>query len=276
MTTRMMHLSIAHCTEQGNRESNQDFVGFCANEHMGCLVLADGAGGHAGGAQASQAVVSAVLRTFQADPAARCDNAVWPIAVAREALAAARERHPECSDMDTTLAVLLLNTQTARATWCQLGDSRIYLFRNGRAHQLSHDHSVLQAMISAGYIQGDLRGDLHERPERGALYAAVSSTDTPPDAVCEDALAVLPGDVFLLCSDGFWGALPESLMEHSLHEAGTPEHWLQRMLAQITAPAADADLDNFSALTVWAGPRIEVTRLLKPEQQPAGHVAWQT
>jgi len=274
MGNDMMYLSIAHCTEQGGRESNQDFIDFCANDNMGCLVLADGAGGHTGGAEASRAVVHAVLRAFQTDPNERCTHAAWSIAVAREALATIRERHPDCIDMNTTLAVLLLNTETAHATWCQLGDSRIYLFRNNRAYQLSHDHSVLQAMIDVGYIQGDLRGELRARPERSALYAAVGGGDTPPNAVCEEPLIVSSGDIFLLCSDGFWDALPEAIMEQTLRDAKTPEQWLHLMLAHIQ-PAA-SDLDNFSALTVWVGTRIEVTRILTPDQQHVGQATWQT
>ncbi len=266
----MMHLSIAHCTELGSRENNQDFIGFCANEHIGCFALADGAGGYEGGAEASRAVVSEVLRCFQAAPAARCMDAAWPIAVARGALATARECHPGCGEMNTTVATLLISTETGRATWCQLGDSRIYLFRNGRAHKLSHDHSVLQAMIDAGFVRGDLRG----RQERNALYAAVGSPETPPTAVCDSPLQVLQGDVFLLCSDGFWDALPEAVMEEELRGAATPEEWVKRMLSRIKRPARESDMDNFSALAVWVGKRIEVTRILDLGEKDVGRVAW--
>ena len=54
--------------------------------------------------------------------------------------------------MDTTLAVLMLDTQQALAYWSSLGDSRIYLFRHGRARALTSDHSILQSMIDSGLI----------------------------------------------------------------------------------------------------------------------------
>jgi len=265
-----MHLSIAHCSEAGKRESNQDFIGFCANEQMGCFMLADGAGGHAGGEQASRAVVSEALRAFQAQPAARCMEASWLITVARKALSAARKRHPDCADMDTTVAALLLNTEAAHASWCQLGDSRIYLFRKGRAHKLSHDHSILQSMIDAGFLRVDLR----THNNRNALYAAVGSADTPATAVCEKPLAIMQGDAFLLCSDGFWGALPEALMEEALVESKTPEAWLSNMRKHIQQFAQDkTDMDNFSALAVWVGARIEATRILNLSEQQQANAA---
>jgi serine/threonine protein phosphatase PrpC len=264
-----MHLSIAHCSEPGGRESNQDFLGFCANEYIGCFALADGAGGYEGGAEAARAVVLEVLRCFQAAPVARCMDAAWPIEVARGALASARERHHGYDKMNTTVAALLINTEEERATWCQLGDSRIYLFRNGRAHKLSHDHSVLQAMIDAGFVPGNSR----ERQYRNELYAAVGSPDTPPTAVCDAPLRVLSGDAFLLCSDGFWDALHETAMEEALRSAATPEEWVKRMLACIERPC-EADRDNFSALVVWAGARLEVTRILNLGEKDMGRVAW--
>jgi serine/threonine protein phosphatase PrpC len=266
----MMHLSIAHCTELGSRENNQDFIGFCANEHIGCFALADGAGGYEGGAEASRAVVNEVLRCFQAAPAARCADAAWPIEVARGALASARERHPGQRERNTTVAALLIDTEMERASWCQLGDSRIYLFRNGRAHKLSHDHSVLQAMIDAGFVRGNLRG----RQDRNTLYAAVGSPDTPPTAVCDVPLQILPGDAFLLCSDGFWDALHETAMEEALRSAATPEEWMERMLACIERPR-ESDMDNFSALAIWVGARIELTRILNLQEKDVGRVAWE-
>jgi len=270
MNNTSMHLSVAHCTERGERPNNQDFIGFCANEQLGCFALADGAGGHEGGAEASRAVVSEVLRTFQAAPVARCMDAAWPIAVARDALTTARQHHPDCTQMNTTVAVLLLNTATGRATWCQLGDSRIYLFRHGRAHQLSHDHSILQAMRDAGLVQTDLAAPA----TRNTLYAAVGSSETPPTAVCDAPLTVSQGDVFLLCSDGFWDLVPEAVMEETLRGASTPEAWIARMLAHIQRPTPSSDMDNFSALAVWAGQRIEATRILDLGTQHAGRVTW--
>lgn len=264
-----MHLSIAHCTETGGRDSNQDFVGFCANEKIGCFTLADGTGGYEGGEMAARAVVGEVLQRFRDAPKQRCADPDWTIQAARDALSRARASHPDCPEMNTTLATLLVDAEAARATWCQLGDSRIYLFRKGRARVLTHDHSVLQAMIDAGFV----RPGRHSARDRNTLYAAVGSEDTPPTALCEAPLALQPGDVFLLCSDGFWELLDAAAMEEALSAAHMPEEWINGMLACIRQPLAH-EMDNLSALAVWVGERIEVTRLLPGYDGDIGRVAW--
>lgn len=254
-----MHLSIAHYSNPGGRDCNQDYVGFSANESMGCFSIADGAGGYLGGELAARAVVSEVLERFVEAPTARCTDAHWSIDTARQALRRTRHEHPEWPDMNTTVAILMLDTRTARAAWSHLGDSRIYLFRNGRAHILTHDHSVMQAMLDAGYARGPLRG----RPERNSLYASVGCGEPPSTEVCNGPLAIRDGDAFLLCSDGFWDVLDEATMEDALSGAEQPEHWIARMVDCIEDPAA-RERDNFSALAIWVGERIEVTRIIDP------------
>jgi serine/threonine protein phosphatase PrpC len=260
-----MHLSVAHYSSPGGRDSNQDYIGFSANESMGCFSIADGAGGYQGGAVAARTVVAEVLTRFGEAPATRCTDASWSIDAARHALHRARLQYPEWADMNTTIAILMLDTATAHAAWSHLGDSRIYLFRNGRAHLLTHDHSVMQAMLDAGYARGPLRG----RPERGSLYASVGCGEPPSTDVCNGPLVIRPGDAFLLCSDGFWDVVDEATMEDALTGAQQPEQWITRMVERIVDPAS-RERDNFSALAIWVGARLEITRILEyPPAQPA-------
>lgn len=253
-----MNLSVAYCSALGGREENEDCVGFCADERIGCFALADGTGGAKGGALAARAVVGEVLRSFQQVPGVRSCNVDWTLAAARRALGLARQRHPDCAQMNTTLATLVIDTLAATASWCHLGDSRIYLFRTGRARILTHDHSVLQAMLDAGLARGEVRA----RPERSALYATVGSRDIPPTAMCAGPLKLMSGDVFLLCSDGFCDSVDEGAMEEALDEAAFPETWMDGMLGRIPDLSA-SHMDNASAVAVWVGPRIEMTRVMR-------------
>jgi serine/threonine protein phosphatase PrpC len=259
----MMRLSVAQRSERGGRLRNEDSLGFCANDTRGCFVLADGAGGHGGGAVAAKVVVKQVLTLFSTTPEVSPENIAASIPAARRALAHVRERYPRLAAMDTTIATLMLDTQKALAYWSYLGDSRIYFFRNGRARTLTNDHSVLQSMIDAGLGSGATRGN----KERNTLYAAVGSGEVPAQAICDKPLALQSGDIFLLCSDGFWEKVNEEAMEALLQRATSPEHWLNEMVSQLPDPDSD-DQDNFSALAVWIGEQEEITRVIAKDEQP--------
>ena len=253
-----MRLSVSKFSARGGREINEDYLGFCGNEAIGCFVLADGAGGHEGGALASKTVVQQVLKAFSLTPIVNREMAQASVETARLALKQARHQHPDKRSMNTTLAVLLLNVDQKEAYWAHLGDSRIYLLRKGRACALTRDHSILQSMIDAGLVQGTPRGST----ERNTLYASVGSADIPDRTVCNVPLTLQMGDVFLLCSDGFWERIDEGIMEMTLRLSNNPEEWLQNMLAYITDPSTESQ-DNFSALGIWLGDQEEATRILR-------------
>ncbi len=259
----MMRLSVARRSERGGREANEDSVGFCANETQGCFVLADGTGGHEGGALASDTVVKQVLAHFSATPRIDGNSACTLMTAAREALSDVRKLHPQFPEMNTTIATLLLDAERGIVYWNSLGDSRIYLFRSGRAHSLTTDHSILQSMIDAGFFTGEVRGNC----KRNMLYAAVGCEDMPECAIHDEPFPLYSGDIFLLCSDGFWENVSEDVMEEMLRQAKTPEQWIDDMMEKIPTPYA-ADLDNFSALVVWVGEQEAVTtRILTEDSQ---------
>ncbi|MCL1826155.1 MAG: serine/threonine-protein phosphatase [Betaproteobacteria bacterium] len=261
----MMRLSVAQRSERGGRVANEDAVAFCANETQGCFVLADGTGGHEGGALASNTVVKQVLIHFSAMPNVGEESAGMLITVARGALSDVRRRYPQFPEMNTTIATLVLDVEQGSAYWNYLGDSRIYLFRNGRARSLTTDHSILQSMIDAGFVTGALRGN----SKRNMLYAAVGCDEMPEHAVRDEPLALQPGDAFLLCTDGFWENVDEGIMEEALREAKTPEQWIDDMMEEIPDPLSP-DQDNFSAMAVWIGEReATTTRILleNPQQE---------
>lgn len=261
----MMRLSVAHRSERGGREANEDAVGFCGNETQGCFVLADGTGGHEGGALASETVVKQMLTHFSATPEIDDDSPAMLMAAAREALSDVRKQYPQFPEMNTTVVTLVLDVEKNLAYWNHLGDSRIYLFRNGRARCLTTDHSILQSMIDAGFFTGPLRGNCR----RNMLYAAVGCDEMPEDAIRSRPFALQSGDIFLLCTDGFWENIDEEIMEEMLQRAKTPEQWIDDMMDGLSAPYA-SDLDNFSALAVWVGDReATTTRILaeNPQQE---------
>ncbi|MDH5857396.1 PP2C family protein-serine/threonine phosphatase [Lampropedia aestuarii] len=251
-----MNLSVAKYSHRGGRLVNEDYLGFCANDSIGCFVLADGTGGYQGGAQASEAVVKHILDVFAIQPAVTPDMIHASLGLAKEALNAVKRQHPEFTHMNTTVATLMLDAHRRISYWSHLGDSRIYLFRHGRARQLTRDHSVLQSMIDAGFASGSSRGNT----ERNTLYASVGSVEVPQQAVSASALMLESGDAFLLCSDGFWESVDESCMESALRQSGSSAQWLDEMVRTITT-IDDGSRDNLSAMAVWVGEQEETTRI---------------
>lgn len=256
-----MNLSVAKYSHRGGRQVNEDYLGFCANDAIGCFVLADGTGGYQGGAQASEAVVKHILDVFALQPSVSSEMIVASIGLAKEALLAVRREHPQYSQMNTTVATLMLDTQRAAAYWSHLGDSRIYLLRHGRARLLTRDHSVLQSMIDAGFAHGAARGNM----ERNTLYASVGSAEVPQQAVCAEALLIESGDAFLLCSDGFWESVDEATMESALRTSSSSAQWIEEMVRTI-ASLDDGSRDNLSAIAVWVGEQDEITRIQSSAQ----------
>lgn len=251
-----MNLSVAKFSHRGGRSANEDYLGFCANDSIGCFVLADGTGGYQGGAQASEAVVKHILDVFAIQPSVTPDMIQASLGLAKEALNAVKRQHPEFRHMNTTVATLMLDVQCATSYWSHLGDSRIYLFRHGRARLLTRDHSVLQSMIDAGFARGSSRGN----SERNTLYASVGSAEIPQQAVSADALTIESGDAFLLCSDGFWESVDEASMESTLRLSDSSDQWIDKMVRTI-ATIDDGSRDNLSAMAVWVGEQEETTRI---------------
>ena len=244
-------LTWASISALGMRESNQDAIGDARKGDMACFVVADGAGGHAAGEVASRIAVESVIGKFVAEPVFGAAALQSCVDHANAGVARDKQQFPERQDMSTTLAVLLLDEQAARAVWAHLGDTRIYLFRDGRLLCVSKDHSLTQQLIEAGYAS---TGQLRTHPQRNILYAALGAGgDTPP--VVSDEVDVRPGDAFLVCTDGLWEWVLEDDMERTLRAAHGPEEWLAALCAtaQTHATASRKVRDNFSAYAVMLG-----------------------
>jgi serine/threonine protein phosphatase PrpC len=140
-----------------------------------------------------------------------------------------------------------------QAHWAHAGDSRMYWLRDGRVHQRTRDHSLVQALVDAGVIS---EADMQGHPKRSELRSALG---IPPDQLLvssdEGDDAVQPGDVFMLCTDGLWEYVDDATLERTLSASTTPRAWLDALSAAvITAAGHKSSHDNFTALVVWTSP----------------------
>ncbi|MES2093400.1 MAG: Stp1/IreP family PP2C-type Ser/Thr phosphatase [Actinomycetota bacterium] len=190
------------------RANNQD-SGY-AGTHL--FVVADGMGGHAGGDVAS---AIALKRVMEADrqyaSAADAEFALKSaLSAANTQLAETVFEHPELTGMGTTVsAILRSGSQIAIA---HIGDSRIYLLRDGALKQITADHTFVQRLVDSGRITPE---EAAVHPRRSVLMRVLGDVDAAPE-IDTTVFDVLPGDRWLLCSDGLSSYVSDDKIEHTL------------------------------------------------------------
>ncbi len=239
-----MRFLTASLSKAGGRKENQDYCAFLEQGGYGCYVLADGLGGHRGGALAAKTAGEGLLKAFAASPGASLSQLAGCLESAREAMLARAGRAGAPPKLKTTLVVLVTDFQ--KALWAHIGDSRLYLFRRGRLHFQTSDHSVPQQLVKSGAITAD---QIRRHEDRNRLLAAFDGGDLKRVAYAGEPVQLETGDAFLLCSDGFWEYVYEREMEEDLDSATEPEIWLELMEKRLLERAL-CEHDNYSALAL--------------------------
>lgn len=247
-----LKLAISHAqlSRQGTRPSNQDALGSTVQDGVVCFVLSDGTGGHSGGEVAAKLVVDSILAQFvrEASFGARALRSYIDCAIVK--VAQSKKLSEKRRNMSATVVALMIDLSNRSALWAHLGDTRVYVFRQGKLLHQSIDHSLAQRFVDAGYARPE---QIRTHPQRSVLYAAIGAEgDTFPE-MTREPLPLQDGDAFLLCTDGFWEWLLESQMEQALVAARSNEEWLAVMskIADGNALASGKERDNYSAISIW-------------------------
>ena len=253
----MLDITTATCSERGGRAANEDALSAGQAGTTRYAVLADGAGGHEGGAEASRRVVDRVEAALCADA-----SAFAPERLTRALLAAHAELQREQRGaqgqrrMHATVVVLWIDGRRNHAVWSHVGDSRLYRLRYGAIELMTADDSVVQRLLESGVLTPH---QAQEHPLKNQLLAAVGMQDgLEPHTLAEPTL-IEDGDAFLLCSDGWWGLLDATDMTGTLSDADTPQAWLDAMRKLIETRGIGGH-DNFSAIAVWVSDPAESTQ----------------
>lgn len=191
------------------RANNQD-AGFAGNQ---LFLVADGMGGHAGGDVASALTAKAMsqldTQSFT-DPAAAVATMQSSLLQANRNLSNTVSEHPELAGLGTTFTgFIALDNKLALA---HIGDSRLYLMRNGQLTQITKDHTFVQRLVDSGRITEE-EAKIH--PRRSVLMRVLGDVDSSPE-IDTQVLDTKPGDVWLLCSDGLCGYVDERDIELTL------------------------------------------------------------
>lgn len=193
------------------RSENQDFGTYTTQEEEResapggrLLIVADGMGGHRGGATASKLAAETVKAQYLGS-----SSADIPV-VLRESLSRANARiyseaqaNPELRGMGTTTSVLAVRN---REGWlAHVGDSRIYMVREGDIKQLTDDHSLVATMVREGLLTV---AEAETHPRRNVLQRSMGVAEDVEIDV-RGPIELREGDTFILCSDGLHGVVKE-------------------------------------------------------------------
>ncbi len=242
-----MNTLVSVLTNPGGRKVNEDYCCYAERNGFGCYILADGLGGHKKGELAAKTIGEAVKEAFTASPGLSPDYLKKYIEHARRAFNTVRDQSHAHANMKSTLVVLLLDGE--KALWGHIGDSRLYHFHSGKMVFKTKDHSVPQMLADSGAINQD---QIRFHEDRNRLTAAFDGSAMHRFVITNKAVDITSGDVFLLCSDGFWEYVTEPEMESDFKQAQEPERWLL-LLEKRLLKRVESGNDNYSALAVVIG-----------------------
>jgi protein phosphatase len=238
------------------RTNNEDNFGYDAA--CGVYVVCDGMGGQAAGEVASKLAVDSVLEYFRQ----HSPNGDFPqvgekfddISPEANALASAVQaagaciyqesrEHPGRQGMGTTITALLL--REGKASIAHVGDSRVYLVRDGQIRQLTADHSLVMEHVRRGLMT-------LEEAERSSIQNIItralgSEENTEPDV---QEIEIVPGDTLLLATDGLTKLVKDDRLREITASASSLEKACETLVAAARAAGGD---DNITCLLVRIG-----------------------
>lgn len=239
-----MNYEVAGHSLRGSRRTNQDRIGIVERGHSVLLVVADGLGGHAGGALAAEIAVETVSTAFRRLRRERLER---PGAFLGLTLTEAhhairrlgRQQQPPIEPRTTCVACLV---QDGYAYWAHVGDSRLYHFRGQSLQIRTQDHTRVEHLREAGVLSA---GDVLAHPDKSRLLRCLG-THKIPGITLGPETALARDDLLLLCSDGLWEALPAAEFPDQLKVASLDASLEQLLALAVTRRRGRGD--NVSAV----------------------------
>jgi len=221
------------------RGNNQDCI--LTRPESGLWIVADGMGGHTGGAEASRIACEAVAEAVEHGM-----GLADAFEVAHARVRAEQDEHPDHHDMGTTLVAVLESGENFELAW--VGDSRAYRLnsRIGRLECLTRDHNIPGRLLQAGSITAE---EARFHPQRNILTDCIGQREGLPaiEVVCD---SWQPGDRLLLCTDGLNGEVSDSELERWLTRLEQPAEAAAKLL-QLALDAGGRD--NVTMILIDAG-----------------------
>ncbi|HYX64378.1 MAG TPA: PP2C family serine/threonine-protein phosphatase [Burkholderiales bacterium] len=257
-----MRYALVHDSRIGARRTNQDRIGCWSTEQTLLMAVADGLGGHLHGEVAAELATALLGAAFTREAQPRLTN---PGAFLERSLGAAhaailREAERRGLPDSPRTVVVACVVQDGHAYWTHVGDSRLYLVRDGRIVHRTRDHTVVQQLIDEGRIREEA---VATHPERNRLLQCLGGYQAPrPEPVERARLA--RNDIVLLCSDGLWGPLTQRQLLQTLAlrelKDAIPE------LVTLAEHRAGRECDNVSVVAMsWGEDEVADSEVTVPE-----------
>ena len=236
----------------GKREYQEDDYGLLDGRDLGLggsehsmLLVADGMGGHVGGATASNLLSKTFVEAYPQASGPVVNRLRACLEAANKALADAIAENPALDSMGSTVVAAVVSSEGLN--WISVGDSPLWLFRKGKLERLNADHSmapVLADLVAKGSMTEE---EAARDPRRHALRSAVMGDDIPLIDVSPQPVMVEKGDRLLLASDGLL-TLSEQEIEKILRE--TQDVPLKDSVAALIQAVEDAEHPHQDNTTV--------------------------
>lgn len=240
-----MH-AIGKCVTGMERKRNEDAI--YVSDGSDCLeslyIVADGIGGHAGGDAASNGAIEAFLEYVEHHCAATgtelLDVLIGALQYANSCVYSRSRLDKELAGMGTTFLAASIKEDTLYGV--HIGDSRLYLFRNGKLVQLSKDHSYVMEMMRQGKLTAE---EARIHPKRNIITKALGLQEAAePDTIIEK---LQPGDCLLLCTDGLTTMLEDREIEAVLSQNKETSALVDQLVDMANA---NGGYDNISVILV--------------------------
>jgi len=260
-----MKYQLAYHSLAGGRSSNQDRVVAVERDNAVLMVLADGLGGHAGGAMAAEILTRTAQHAFEAvrQPLITKPSAFLALTImnAHKAIVAYGDSQDPPISPRTTCVLCLV--QNGYAYWAHVGDSRLYHFRKGKVLTRTRDDTYTEQLHRHGLLSEE---EMKKHPEKAKLLMAVGGL-RPPSVTLGEETPLLPGDRLLLCTDGVWEALSDNDLARYLGYQSLEEGIEEMLLAAEQRMKKKAD--NLTAVSLrWE----DALTSARPLQHPGGGV----
>jgi PPM family protein phosphatase len=261
-----MRFTIFQDSRVGDRDGNEDRVGYTYSRDVLLMVVCDGMGGHAQGEVAAEIAVTEITRRFQHEARNKlrkpADFLVSAIQSAHRAIVshAVEQNMLECPRTTCVAAIV----QNGSAYWAHAGDSRLYVLRDGRLAGSTQDHSRVQQMVDSGEITAEMAA---RHPDRNKIFSCLGGVVPPQISVARE-FELRSGDTIILSTDGFWANIPAALMAPMLRKQTVVE--LMPGMMDEAHRRANGESDNISVVAMtWENQddaKVADTQMLGEEQ----------